>query len=182
MNNIIKSDLYRYLGKTDYINLVKAFILIPGFRYTYFMRKANKYKRFSLGGIYHLILRHYSIKYGIQIPAGTKIGKGFYIGHFGNIIVNIKTEIGTNCNISQGVTIGQTNRGKLKGTPNIGNRVWIGTNAIIVGAITIGDNVLIAPLTYVNFDVPDNSIVIGNPAKIIQRDSATEGYINRIVK
>jgi len=52
---------------------------------------------------------------------------------------------------------------------------------VIVGNVTIGDDVLIAPLTYVNFDVPAHSIVMGNPGKIIPRDNATEGYINNRV-
>ena len=78
--------------------------------------------------------------------------------------------------------IGQENRGKRKGTPIIGNEVWIGANAVIVGKINIGNNVLIAPLSYVNFDIPSNSIVIGNPAKIIPRENATEGYIENAIK
>ena len=89
--------------------------------------------------------------------------------------------MGKNINLSTGVTIGQENRGKRKGAPTIGNNVWIGPNAVIVGKITIGDDVLIAPLTYVNFDVPSHSIVIGNPGKIIHQDNATEEYINRTV-
>ena len=64
--------------------------------------------------------------------------------------------------------------------PTIKDNVWIGTNAVIVGNITIGEDVLIAPLTYVNFDVPDHSIVIGNPGKIISRENATEDYIIRV--
>ena len=87
-------------------------------------------------------------------------------------------KIGKNCNIAQGVTIGQQNRGKKAGYPTIGNEVWIGTNAVIVGNIHIGNNVLIAPNSYVNFDVPDNSIVIGNPAQVISNDEATKDYIN----
>lgn len=74
--------------------------------------------------------------------------------------------------------IGQENRGKRKGTPIIGNEVWIGANAVIVGNIKIGNDVLIAPLSYVNFDVPDHSIVVGNPAKIISKEFATKDYIN----
>lgn len=115
-------------------------------------------------------------KYGFQI--GGKIGPGLYIGHFGTIIVNEAAIIGRNCNISPGVTIGVTRRGSKMGTPVIGNEVWIGTNAIIVGRIFIGNNVLIAPGSYVNFDVPDNSIVIGNPGIIKNSLKATEGYIN----
>ena len=89
--------------------------------------------------------------------------------------------IGKNVNIATGVTIGQENRGKRKGCPTIGDRVWIGTNAVLVGNINIGSDVLIAPLSYVNFDVPDHSIVLGNPARIISRENATASYIEKLV-
>lgn len=75
--------------------------------------------------------------------------------------------MGENCNISQGVTIGNISRGKLKGCPIIGNRVWIGANAVVVGNIKIGNDVLMAPLTYVNCDLPDGAVVSGNPLKIL---------------
>lgn len=84
-------------------------------------------------------------------------------------------------NIATGVTIGKTNRGNSKGTPTIGNHVWIGTNAVIVGNITVGDDVLIAPNAYVNVDVPAHSVVVGNPAVIHAKENATEAYINRTV-
>lgn len=117
----------------------------------------------------------------IQIPISTKIGAGFYIGHCGRIIINPNAVLGKNINIATGVTIGQTNRGKYMGAPTIGDNVWIGTNAVIVGGIKIGNDVLIAPNAYVNFDVPDHSIVVGNPATITHSDNATDQYINRTV-
>ena len=80
------------------------------------------------------------------------------------------------------MTIGQENRGARKGAPVIGDNVWIGANAVIVGKIEIGNNVLIAPNAYINSDVPDDSIVIGNPAKIIHNEKATEGYIQNPYK
>ena len=86
--------------------------------------------------------------------------------------------IGKNCNIAHGVTIGQANRGKLKGYPTIGDNVWIGTGSVIVGNINIGPNVLIAPNSFVNVDVPKNSLVIGNPCKVINKENPCEGYIN----
>ncbi len=89
--------------------------------------------------------------------------------------------MGKNINISKGVTNGQENRGKRKGVPIIGNDVWIGANATIVGKITIGDDVLIAPNSYVNIDVPSHSIVLGNPCIIKQSEHATESYINNRV-
>lgn len=73
------------------------------------------------------------------------------------------------------------NRGQRKGTPVIGNNVWIGVNATIVGAIKVGNDVLIAPNTYVNCDIPDHSVVFGNPCIIKHRDNATEEYINRTI-
>lgn len=76
------------------------------------------------------------------------------------------------------ITIGQENRGSRKGVPTIGDNVWIGVNATIIGKITIGDDVLIAPNSYVNCDVPSHSVVFGNPCTIKPKVGATDGYIN----
>lgn len=182
MGELIKHDLYRYAGATGTKAFLKSWFE-PGFRYTYILRKVNTYKRNSfLGIIYRLFLRRYSHRYGIQIPQGIQIGKGFFIGHFGNIIINENAVIGENCNVAPGITIGQTNRGKKKGCPQLGNYVWVGTGSVLVGNIKVGNNVLIAPLSYVTIDVPDNSIVIGNPCKIIPNENATTDYINKVLK
>ena len=175
---MIKKDLFRYGGETS---ILRGF-MHPGFDFMYYFRKASKHKKYSIFGIfYRLILRRLSYKYGFQIPVGTSIGEGFYIGHFGTIVINTNAKIGKNCNIAHLVTIGQANRGKLKGAPTIGDNVWIGTGSVIVGNINIGSNVLIAPNSFVNMDIPDNSTVIGNPAKSIKKENATEGYINNIL-
>lgn len=117
----------------------------------------------------------------IDLYYKTRIGGGLYIGHPYGITVNSDVIMGDNCNIHKGVTIGQENRGSRKGTPIIGDNVWIGINATIVGKVKIGSDVLIAPNSYVNCDVPDHSIVFGNPCIIKHDDHATEGYINRPV-
>ena len=104
---------------------------------------------------------------------------GFYIGHFGNVIINGEAVIGNNVNVSPGVVIGLVNTGKRKGVPRVGNNVWIGTNAIIVGKVCIGNNVMIAPGSFVNFDVPDFSIVKGNPG-VCYDGQGVEGYINNM--
>ncbi len=181
MNKAIKADLYRYGKLTGWKGFWKG-IGIPGFRYMYFLRKAAACKKYSPAWLFYSYFRkRYMYKYGIQVPTTTRIGEGCYIGHFGNIVINEQAIIGKNCNIAHGTTIGKANRGKLKGTPVIGDKVWIGTGVVIVGNIAIGSNVLIAPLTYVNFDIPSNSVVVGNPAKIIEKADATEGYINYIL-
>ena len=179
MKTIIQKDFYRESGKwlSHFQILKKCFS--PNLHYIYWFRNTQKYSKSSfLGKIYRIILRHYQIKYGFQIYPETEIGEGFYLGQWGALVINPKVKIGKNCNIAQGVTIGQANRGERIGVPEIGDEVWIGTNAVIVGHIKIGNNVLIAPNAYVNTDVPSNSIVIGNPAQITPNEKATNGYIN----
>ena len=177
MKYIIKSDLYRYGKQTSLLKGLKK----PGFRYMYFKRHLENNGRLSLKGIiYGFILRRLGYKFGFQIPAKTKIGEGFYIGHFGTIVINEDAIIGDYCNIAHSTTIGRASRGRLKGSPTIGDYVWIGTGSVIVGNIKIGSNVLIAPNSFVNFDVPDNCMVIGNPGTVIKKDNPTNGYINNI--
>ena len=104
---------------------------------------------------------------GIVLPYTANIGKRFYIGHFGNIIINSNAEIGNNCNISQGVTIGVSGIGKNRGVPVIGNNVYIGANAVLAGKINIGDNTLIAANSLVINSFEGNSRIMGVPAKKI---------------
>ncbi|AZA59078.1 MULTISPECIES: serine O-acetyltransferase [Chryseobacterium] len=180
--SIIQKDFYRESGK--WLSKIEIWrkCINPNLHFVYILRMAQKYQKTKiLNTFWRMVLRHYQIKYGFQIYPETQIGEGFYLGHWGSLVINPNTVIGKNCNIAQGVTIGQQNRGKNEGSPIIGDEVWIGTNAVIVGAVTIGNNVLIVPNSYVNFDVPSNSVVMGNPAKIIPTTNATEGYINRKV-
>ena len=179
-NTMFEKDLYRWYGEKGE-NLKQRILRPQEIKYMYCLRKTQSQSNPISKIYYQLRLRNLSKKTNIQIPSSTQIGEGFYIGHTGRIIINPRAVLGKNINISTGVTIGQENRGKRKGSPTIGDNVWIGTNSVIVGNITIGTDVLIAPLSYVNFDVPDHSIVIGNPAKVIYRENATEGYINRTV-
>lgn len=179
---MIEEDLYRYIPqKYSLLNLIKGF-RIPGFCYTYFLRKSAQTSKYSFAGIfYRILLRKYTYKFGIQISTPTKIGKGFYIGHFGNVVISSKAIIGNYCNISQGVTIGQIYIGSKIGAPHIADYVWMGTNSIIVGGIKIGPHVLIAPGAFVNFDVPPHSVVVGNPGKIIPKQNPTTMYIENIL-
>ncbi len=149
-------------------------------RFLYLLRMANGSKNRLVRMFCKVLLHYYRVQYGFEISSSTQIGGGLYMGHAYNITINPKAVIGANCNIHKGVTIGQENRGKRKGVPTIGNRVWMGVNSTIVGGIEIGEDVLIAPNSYVNCDVPSHSIVFGNPCIIKHRDNATEGYINNV--
>jgi len=179
LKDYLQADLYRYGGaKTNCYFLKALFPPQPAFRYTYLLRHASVFKKYSIRGLfYRALLLHYSYKYGFQILPNTKIGKGLYIGHRGPVVINGQSELGDNCTLAHVVNIGQTNRGQKAGCPKIGNKVFIGSGAVVVGKIVIGNNVMIAPNALVNFDVPDNSIVIGNPAVIKPYANATESYV-----
>ena len=172
-------DFHRY--RKNYNSIFRNLLFSPGARFMFTIRGCQYFPKFHpFGLIFRLWNKQMQVKYGIQLFHTCKIGKGFFMVHYGTIVINNKTVIGENCNVHQGVTIGNVNRGKKQGCPKIGDRVWIGANAVVVGGITIGNDVLIAPLTLVNFDVPDNAVVAGNPAKIISY-KGSQGYINQII-
>ena len=178
IGNILKKDLYRYEGKKCE-NLwiqIRYVFFVPGFTYIFFMRKAQN--AFPVTRWFYLILlKLTSYITHIQIPYDTSIAEGFRIVHFGTIVIHPEAKIGRNFNISQGVIIGVA-QGKRGGVPVIGDNVCVNANAVIFGGCHIGNDVLIAPGALVNFDVPDNSIVIGNPGKIIKKtESPTKKYI-----
>lgn len=151
-------------------------------RFLKYFRKAQNTNNRFLRKIYKKMTLRYRTTHGLEIPDDLMVGGGLYIGHPYGITINPDAVLGENINIHKGVTIGQENRGNRKGSPTIGSFVWIGVNATIVGKITIGNDVLIAPNSYVNCDVPDHSVVYGNPCVIKFKENATENYINNVYK
>jgi len=104
---------------------------------------------------------------GISLPYKATIGAGLHIGHFGGIIIHPDIVMGENCNISQGVTLGIAGRKGRRGVPRIGNRVYIGPNAVVVGPIQIGDDAMVGANSLVNRDVEGHTTVMGVPATFI---------------
>jgi serine O-acetyltransferase len=180
---LILSDLFRITGNVKLTVLIRHIFIGGSYKYNFWMRtccytQANPLLRYTIYPIARIILSNLTYKLGISISPSTKIGSGFYIGHFGGIIVNEQSVIGKNCNISQGVTLGQANRGKNKGYPTLGDNVYIGPGAKIVGAVKIGTNIAIGANCVVTKDIPDNSVVVGIPGKVISQKGATEYVCN----
>ena len=151
-------------------------------KYLWYYRKTQA----SVGSIWYRWymnrLIRFSEKSGIMLYENMNIPKGLIIGHPGPIIINSEASFEGNLFLTHGVTIGRDIRGKRAGAPHFGKNVCIRCNSTVVGGITIGDDVLIAPNTFVNFDVPSHSIVIGNPASIHHRENATEGHIGTVTE
>lgn len=131
------------------------------------------------GYLYARKLDRFCLKTGIDFARNPNIGKGLIIGHWGRIVLNGNVKFGNEIMLTHNVTIGRDIRGKRAGIPTIGSKVCIRANSTVVGNITIGDDVLIAPNTFVNFDVPSHSVVIGNPATIHHKENAVEGHMGR---
>lgn len=146
-------------------------------RFLYALRAARFSTSTFTRAYYSFKCKIFTALYGLEISSETEIGEGFRIDHAYDITINPKAVIGRNCTLHRGVLIGCEARGKRKGCPVIGNKVWIGANAVIVGKVRIGDDVIIAANSFVNRDIPSHSIVVGNPCTIHHKENATEGYI-----
>ena len=175
MKDICKTDYYRMTGKTYRFGFKSIVDYLFGhqLRYARLWRKASQ----NMTPFLRIRLLKYARKYGLEISPAAKIGKGLYLGHPYNITVGTDAELGDNVNLHKGCTIGRENRGQCMGAPKIGNCVSVGINSTVVGNITIGNDVMIAPNSFVNFDVPDHSVVLGNPGTIHHKEGATEKYI-----
>lgn len=132
-------------------------------------------KEGSVKSIMGRILYHIASKKGIEISfEQNKIGGGLQLSHPYGITVNGSAILGDNVTLYKGSTIGSVRNGKLKGAPVIGSNVVICANAFVCGNIHVGDNVLIAANAFVDFDVPTDSVVIGNPGQIHHKENMKE--------
>lgn len=172
-------DLYRFTGKTDRKTYINEFFSNRAFRRLVYYRSyqnAGPLKRKWVKFWNHFLVN----KMSIDLPMSVKIGKGVLMLHPYSIVFNSKCRVGDNCTIMKGVTIGNSQTGRV-GSPIIGNNVYMGLNSSIVGGVRIGNNVLIAANAFVNFDVPDNSIVLGNPGVIHHKNNASIPYTNHSI-
>ncbi len=107
---------------------------------------------------------------GIEIHPGAKIGKGFFIDHGSGVVIGETTEIGDNCLVYQGVTLGGTGKEKGKRHPTLGSNVMVGAGARVLGPFKVGDNAKIAANAVVLEEVPPNCTAVGVPARIVRKN------------
>ncbi len=184
LSEILTHDYKRYGYKS--FNLVawfKVFFIsfIPGLQFITVFRAAQFYyqRNWVLFAMFFLWYRRLKVKYGFDISFRAKIGQGFFLGHFGGVVVHSDAVIGDYCNLSQGVTIGISNRGEKQGTPVIGNYVFIGPGAKIFGKIFIGNYCAIGANAVLLNSIEDSAVAVGIPARVVSREGSAS-YIHNI--
>jgi serine O-acetyltransferase len=174
MFSSLRQDLYR-CGASPYRRLRNA-ILNPaiwaliGYRFRHWVVSAfPRPIRWLLAPITLSMQFGLDVLTQIQFSVYAKIGPGLYLPHLGTIVIGSGSVIGRNCTISHGVTIGHAGGRSRSGlrNPLIGDRVYIGPGAIVIGPITIGDDALIGAGAVVVKSVPPRGVVAGNPARLL---------------
>ncbi len=149
-------------------NYLEIFLCYPGLHAIWLHRIAHS---FYLNQWYTLarLLSHFGRWLtGIEIHPGAKIGRRLFIDHGMGVVIGETTEIGDDCLIYKGVVLGGTTLEKKKRHPTLGNRVIIGSNSTVLGAITIGDRARIGSGSVVVKSVPPGSTVVGVPGRIVE--------------
>ena len=160
-------------------NPIEVLLLYPGVKAVCYHRGAHwcyEHKLMFLARMISQMGRH---RTGIEIHPGAKIGKRLVIDHGMGIVIGETAEIGDDCLIYHGVTLGGTGKDSGKRHPTIGNNVLIGTGAKVLGPFKVGDNSRIATNSVVLSEIPPDSTAVGIPARVVKRrgqkvDFATE--------
>ncbi|MBR4173103.1 MAG: serine O-acetyltransferase [Clostridia bacterium] len=146
----------------------EVFFLYPGVRAVFWHRVAHFFYRHNMKFLARWISQTTRFWTGIEIHPAAKIGKGLFIDHGMGVVIGETAEIGDNCTIYQGATLGGTGTEKGKRHPTLGNNVMVGCGAKVLGPFTVGDNSKIAAGAVVLSEVPANSTCVGVPARIVK--------------
>ena len=172
----LRADYHRYLVTMNGLHspwrahLAAAtefgFIAIAVYRFGRLTRRMRpRWVALPIKVIYRFLDFFVQVLFGISISTNSRIGRGFYIGHFGGIVIH--GNLGENCSVGQGVTIGSRGAGRSDGYPEIGDRVYLGAGAMVIGRIHVGDDVVVGANTVVVSDVPAGCRVVSAPARIL---------------
>ena len=139
--------------------------------------RLHKAKHYFAARAVSQLARHYT---GVEIHPGAKIGKGLVIDHGMGVVIGETAEIGDNCTIYQGVTLGGTGKELGKRHPTLGDGVLVGAGAKVLGPFRIGDNTKIAANAVVLDEIPEDCTAVGIPAKIVKKQGQRVNDLDQI--
>ena len=169
MFETMKSDLDAVMERDPAArNRLEVFFLYSGYKAVRSHRRANWFFRHNMKFIARFISQRSRHKTGIEIHPGATIGKGLFIDHGMGVVIGETTEIGENCTLYQGVTLGGTGKDSGKRHPTLGNNVLVGCGARVLGPFKVGDNARIAAGAVVLNEIPPDSTAVGVPAQVVK--------------
>lgn len=158
----------------------EVYFLYSGFKAVRAYRRAHWFYAHDHKFIARYISQRARRKTGIEIHPGAKIGKGLFIDHGMGVVIGETTEIGDNCTLYQGVTLGGTGKDHGKRHPTLGNNVLVGAGAKILGPFRVGDNARVAAGAVVLEEVPPNATAVGVPARIVRINGVRPANLDQI--
>ncbi len=147
---------------------IEILLLYNGLKAVRSHRRANWCSKHGFKFMARWISQNCVRRTNIEIHPDATIGKRLFIDHGTGVVIGETTEIGDDCTIYQGVTLGGTGKDKGKRHPTLGNHVMVGAGAKVLGPINIGNNVRIAAGAVVLTDIPDNCTAVGVPARVVR--------------
>ena len=157
---------------------LEIFLLYPGVHATIYHRIAHFFHTRHMPFIARCVSQWSRFWTGIEIHPGATIGRRLVIDHGMGIVIGETAEIGDDCLIYQGVTLGGTGVMQGKRHPTLGNNVMVGSGAKVLGPIKIGDNARVAANSVVLREVPENSTVVGIPGRIVKINGEKTDHIH----
>jgi serine O-acetyltransferase len=146
---------------------LEVILAYPGFHARQFHRLAHTLYKLRVPVLPRLISHFSRFLTGIEIHPGAKIGEGLFIDHGMGVVIGETSEIGDNCHLYQGVTLGGTSTKREKRHPTLGNNTVVGAGAQVIGAIYVGENARIGAGSVVVTNVPTNATVVGVPGHVV---------------
>ena len=164
-------------------NVLEIFFLYSGFHALIYYRISHFFYKHKLFFIARMISQYGRFATGIEIHPGATIGRGLFIDHGSGVVIGETAEIGDECTLYQGVTLGGTGKDTGKRHPTLGNGVLVGAGAKVLGGFTVGKGAKIGAGAVVLHEVPPYATVVGVPARIVRirtpehEDESTTGVI-----
>ncbi len=159
---------------------IEVLLLYPGIRATQYHKLAHWCYLHDHKFLARYISQRTRHKTGIEIHPGATIGKRLVIDHGMGIVIGETTEIGDDCLIYQGVTLGGTGKDTGKRHPTIGNNVLIGSGAKVLGPFKVGDNSRVAANAVVLSEIPPDCTAVGSPARVVKKKGENVDYVGNV--
>ena len=181
MIDTVKTDVYAAKERDPAArSTLEVLLLYPGVHAIAAHRVAHRLHKRGHTFVARAISQVARFATGIEIHPGATIGKGLMIDHGMGVVIGETAEIGDNCTIYQGVTLGGTGKDVGKRHPTLGNNVMIGAGAKVLGPMLIGDNSKVAANAVVLTEIPENSTAVGIPAKVVKREGVRVDQLDHI--